>query len=664
MTKPVLVIGAATESGAMRPASWARLVDALLGTEHEWLLHEIKAGNVLHFDMDVLPARGDALDHFDKASAVVGDHLYFDTYEPYRRGAGFYYNVKNNEIIDRAERAGVPLFLIGDYPTRARKPDEKGIVWRLYRPRARKNPLASWKQQWVPEKISDIDPPLRVAYMPNAEERYRKAYARTKMPIHVTVGGWTPYEERVPGALYLAVPRMLDDIEDDDDAFSAAAEQLYGVSEDEVLRRGGQIDPQKVRNAVFKARKPGDVSRVTPLLPFNLLHRDCDEIQSQLMRSRRDFQRSRDVPERTIRTTELLHQLLKNMRRLDPNRRGWPLPPSRLTTFVDTQAGRLGALTDPSQAVSDLFALYVKTGRIGWKPEAAIDSRERAISQQIMEKLPLVLDRLIAEAVHPAPPKQNPRRSAKQNPRNPRRPVKTNPLVGWDYVGRLFEPGEIDRATKPMFSQNAPQVYAEKLKTTKLDIHVVIGQPTTIVDVDRGGDAPAQELAEKTAAQGRTVLWLQKPLSALFGENSDEVMRRPRGVFNRVSPMTPFTLLHRMGDAIRRLRKRDTEDIGHALDYAAWLLKSNDPSWAPTRLFNAGVDTVAGRNGWFASWGEATSDLWAKYLLTGRIAYDPDAGGTWTNLELSARRDYARWLDYYFPLWHEQAHGRIFVISE
>lgn len=144
--KPVLVIGAAAFPGEpgpwetrMRPASWRKIVDALLDTPHEWVLHEIRNGNVIHYDMDVFPEKGDALGHFGEAGAVIGDHLYFENVEPYRRGTAFFYNQRNNEIVDRAQAAGVPLFLFGDYPSRARKPDDQGMGWRLYLPRARRN---------------------------------------------------------------------------------------------------------------------------------------------------------------------------------------------------------------------------------------------------------------------------------------------------------------------------------------------------------------------------------------------------------------------------------------------------------------------------------------------------------------------------------------------
>jgi hypothetical protein len=117
-------------SGA-HPDSWARLVRSFLGTPHEPILHEIKRGNVLHYDMNVYPERGDALDHFHEAGIVVAEHLYYDDYTP---DDGFFYNVKNNEIVERAQEAGVPLFLLGDYPLRARRPDFRAPDWRLYLP--------------------------------------------------------------------------------------------------------------------------------------------------------------------------------------------------------------------------------------------------------------------------------------------------------------------------------------------------------------------------------------------------------------------------------------------------------------------------------------------------------------------------------------------------
>lgn len=229
--------------------------------------------------------------------------------------------------------------------------------------------------------------------MPGAEERYRKAYARTKMPIHVDLGGWTRFEDRVPGHMYLYVPQALDSEEIGDDDLSEAHEEL-GIRPWE-----DTIDPsliQKARDKSLRYRKPGDPNRITPFLPFNLLHRMGDGIQEAL-----GWQQTRKEDQRT---GLLIRQVKFNMDRLNQSTPkylpGEPRPVSRLSAFVDTQAGRIGALNDPSQAISDLFALYVKTGRIGWQSQEATNDRERTISRQIESKLPVVLERMVKMALH------------------------------------------------------------------------------------------------------------------------------------------------------------------------------------------------------------------------------------------------------------------------
>lgn len=134
--KPVMVIGAAArhwESSAVgiRPDRWRHIVDLML-ERYEPVLQEIVDGNVVHYDMEVFPERGDALDHFHEVSAVIADHLYYDCDGP--SGSPFFYCKKNNEIVDRAQKAKIPLFIIGDYPWRARKPDYKNLDLRVYEP--------------------------------------------------------------------------------------------------------------------------------------------------------------------------------------------------------------------------------------------------------------------------------------------------------------------------------------------------------------------------------------------------------------------------------------------------------------------------------------------------------------------------------------------------
>lgn len=121
-----MVIGSATPDpgavGGVRPKRWAHIVDLML-EDYDPVLQEVFNGNVIHYDMDVYPERGDALDHFDEASAVIADHLYYDFIGGTSLGTRFYYNNRNQDIVKEAEKAGIPLFVIGDYPMNARKPD-------------------------------------------------------------------------------------------------------------------------------------------------------------------------------------------------------------------------------------------------------------------------------------------------------------------------------------------------------------------------------------------------------------------------------------------------------------------------------------------------------------------------------------------------------------
>ena len=244
-----------------------------------------------------------------------------------------------------------------------------------------------------------------------------------------------------------------------------------------------------------------------------------------------------------------------------------------------------------------------------------------------------------------------------------------NPLMGWEHVGEPFAPEEIDRASRPLFSPNAPRVYAEKLKSTILPIYVLIGRPTS----------EAWEVANREAARGNTVLWLQETLSSFLlriGISADEVnerMANKAGEIDRVSPMTPFTLLHRMGDTIGVIRKKDVLDICRMLErWRYWENPISDEGMkADDQMFSTGVNTLAGRKGYFTSPREALSDLWAKYLLTGRIDYDPEAGGPWPDSGFSspsygllARRDYFKKMHQYFPMWLEWSRGKVIPLTE
>ena len=116
------------------------VADALLD-DYPRLAHDIgHERNVLHFDMETLPERGDALEHFDKGSVIIAHHLYYDEVGGFRPGTRYYYNDQNPKIVERADEAGVPLFTFGDYPLYARPPDVKRRGYRLWLPLERLTP--------------------------------------------------------------------------------------------------------------------------------------------------------------------------------------------------------------------------------------------------------------------------------------------------------------------------------------------------------------------------------------------------------------------------------------------------------------------------------------------------------------------------------------------
>jgi hypothetical protein len=101
-----------------------------------------------------------------------------------------------------------------------------------------------------------------------------------------------------------------------------------------------------------------------------------------------------------------------------------------------------------------------------------------------------------------------------------------------------------------------------------------------------------------------------------------------RGSAFRTTPMTPFTLLHRLGDAVQD-KYLDTykKPLAEPLEEeVAKLINKNSemPAWYEQgNKAYAGIDTAAGRLGALQDWEQGLSDLFAKFLLTGEVAYKP-----------------------------------------
>lgn len=239
--------------------------------------------------------------------------------------------------------------------------------------------------------------------------------------------------------------------------------------------------------------------------------------------------------------------------------------------------------------------------------------------------------------------------------------VKKNPLVGWEDTSGL-QPSTIFTpmvsVVKPDAKTKFEQVY------TKVDLPIALairppgwrGEEATTLDPSLkspygrelqarhvellGGEAVVlqmlkeHELDKKLAEKLNCILLvLQTGLRQPPPEKGsrDELAQR-RGESSRVSPYTPFVVLHRLGDVIMdRLRfekarpKRATSSRLSAAKRIREIRSASSALWDSTddiKVFSRGVDTAAGRMGVIGS--DYLSDLFAKYLITGKVAYDPE----------------------------------------
>ena len=113
-----------------------------------------------------------------------------------------------------------------------------------------------------------------------------------------------------------------------------------------------------------------------------------------------------------------------------------------------------------------------------------------------------------------------------------------------------------------------------------------------------------------------------------------------RGSIDRLSPFTVFVVLHRLGDRMSAEMQDFTSDApkdAQALRLHKELLRAEHElltslvaasgeqddaeNIAEKEIYSRGVDTAAGRLG--VAGIDYMSDLFAKYLLTGKVAYDP-----------------------------------------
>jgi hypothetical protein len=167
---------------------------------------------------------------------------------------------------------------------------------------------------------------------------------------------------------------------------------------------------------------------------------------------------------------------------------------------------------------------------------------------------------------------------------------------------------DMHKSLQPLLTTAAPERYKIYLKHVPLDLEVwVCGDNLCGLD--------PREI-ELVAARTRKTVIVAFPDSA-----PPHLRSKPKGDALHISPFTPFTLLHRLGDELGdKLRETKLTDLMYVLTLAR-----TGTTEAPGTLLSAGVDTETGRRSLFVDVGNVRADLFAKYLLTGKIAFDPYA---------------------------------------
>jgi len=229
---------------------------------------------------------------------------------------------------------------------------------------------------------------------------------------------------------------------------------------------------------------------------------------------------------------------------------------------------------------------------------------------------------------------------------------------------------KLPRALVITRSSGAPRLFARAYKNVPLDINILITGKTQYIPPHASkpgpplspGEAPRPLYLEigshnPTSLDGPHGTPLRfaayTPFTVLhrFGDTltllRSTTLDGPRGTPLRFAAYTPFTVLHRFGDTLTLLRYGMHAAVelqrGH-IPYATVPIPEGYKGGEWRVMASTGVDTWAGRNLALNGFTDALSDLFAKFLYTGRIAYDvealPPSGNNWFPNEMAVRREF------------------------
>ena len=265
-----------------------------------------------------------------------------------------------------------------------------------------------------------------------------------------------------------------------------------------------------------------------------------------------------------------------------------------------------------------------------------------------------------------------------------------NPLVGWEDLSGLTARQALEPDV-PLVAAGAKAKYAEVYTRVGLPLAVVLHPPQT------GGKSAAEEREERAERRSLDMRLAEKHnaivLSTRLRKRKDSrhysQPGQQRGSPDRTSPMTPFVLLHRLGDELltpHRMNNEVRQDNPAAyyalkgsmreVDDLIWDIDSAENDWVDELrrqeraglkqkpgytdekdYLSRGVDTAAGRMGVIST--DYLSDLWAKWLLTGRVAYSTTNPPPESVQESTFRKLVAEHAPKIFQHWHRYLLAKI-----
>lgn len=192
-----------------------------------------------------------------------------------------------------------------------------------------------------------------------------------------------------------------------------------------------------------------------------------------------------------------------------------------------------------------------------------------------------------------------------------------NPLVGFERPeGMSWR--DVPAPEAPLWAPNAETRFREVLRNVPFDLTVLVVRPGTSEAVRQEVHRTVAQLRPEGEALG--VFYAVTGSASRIQALSSDL---PKWDEERISPMTPFVVLHRIYDVIDQTFPEEnfSDDLDEDVFYGTSRLIRDAAS--RTSRVCAGVDTAAGRHQALADDVQAMADLFAKWCITGRVAFDP-----------------------------------------